>query len=80
MNATRETVEPAMRAAAEDICGGEYTEVVPVDTRNLMGFYVCLRRLLVEVCLRSMGRLERGNIGTDREDSAGSWISRSMIY
>lgn len=50
MNATRETVEPAMRAAAEDICG-EYIEVVPADTRNLMGFYVSLRRLLVEVCL-----------------------------
>ena len=48
MNATRETVEPAMRAAAEDICG-EYMEVVPADTRNLMGFYVSLRKLLVEV-------------------------------
>ncbi|KAL8718426.1 MAG: hypothetical protein Q9225_004439 [Loekoesia sp. 1 TL-2023] len=47
MNATRETVEPAMRAAAEDVCG-EYMEVVPADTRNLMGFYVALRRLLVE--------------------------------
>lgn len=48
MNATRETVEPAMRAAAEDVCG-EHMEVVPADTRNLMGFYVSLRRLLVEV-------------------------------
>ncbi|KAI4132975.1 MAG: hypothetical protein LQ338_000442 [Usnochroma carphineum] len=47
MNATRETVEPAMRAAAEDVCG-EHMEVVPADTRNLMGFYVSLRRLLVE--------------------------------
>ncbi|KAL9635447.1 MAG: hypothetical protein Q9164_003456 [Protoblastenia rupestris] len=47
MNATRETVEPAMRAAAEDVCG-EYLEVVPADTRNLMGFYVSLRKLLVE--------------------------------
>ncbi|KAL8702973.1 MAG: hypothetical protein Q9201_003856 [Fulgogasparrea decipioides] len=47
MNATRETVEPAMRAAAEDVCG-EHMEVVPADTRNLMGFYVQLRRLLVE--------------------------------
>ncbi|KAL9596476.1 MAG: hypothetical protein Q9219_005782 [cf. Caloplaca sp. 3 TL-2023] len=47
MNATRETVEPAMRAAAEDICG-EHMEVVPADTRNLMGFYVSLRKLLVE--------------------------------
>ena len=48
MNATRETVEPAMRAAAEDICG-EHIEIVPPDTRNLMGFYVSLRKLLVEV-------------------------------
>ena len=48
MNATRETVEPAMRAAAEDVCG-EYMDVVPIDTRNLMGFYVSLRKLLVEV-------------------------------
>ena len=48
MNATRETVEPAMRAAAEDVCG-EYMEIVPPDTRNLMGFYVMLRKLLVEV-------------------------------
>ena len=48
MNATRETVEPAMRAAAEDICG-EHMEIVPPDTRNLMGFYVLLRKLLVEV-------------------------------
>lgn len=48
MNATRETVEPAMRAAAEDVCG-EYMDIVPADTRNLMGFYVSLRKLLVEV-------------------------------
>lgn len=48
MNATRETVEPAMRAAAEDVCG-EHMEIVPPDTRNLMGFYVSLRKLLAEV-------------------------------
>ena len=48
MNITRETVEPAMRAAAEDTCG-EYPEIVSADTRNLMGFYVSLRKLLVEV-------------------------------
>jgi kinetochore protein Nuf2 len=48
LNATRETVDPAMRAAAEDVCG-EYGEVLmPSDTRNLMGFYVSLRRLLLE--------------------------------
>lgn len=53
MNATRETVEPAMRAAAEDVCG-EHMEVVPADTRNLMGFYVSLRKLLVEVWIAKM--------------------------
>lgn len=53
MNATRETVEPAMRAAAEDVCG-EHVEIVPPDTRNLLGFYVSLRRLLVEVNGRTM--------------------------
>ncbi|KAI0132433.1 Nuf2 family protein [Xylariales sp. AK1849] len=47
LNATRETVEPAMRAAAEDVCG-DYADVVAPDTRNLMGFYVSLRRLLME--------------------------------
>ena len=48
MNTTRETVEPAMRAAAEDVCG-EYMDIVPSDTRNLIGFYVSLRKLLFEV-------------------------------
>ena len=47
LNATRDTVEPPMRAAAEDVCG-EFSEVIPNDTRNLMGFYVSLRRLLLE--------------------------------
>ncbi|OAA69604.1 kinetochore protein nuf2 [Cordyceps fumosorosea ARSEF 2679] len=47
LNATRETVDPAMRAAAQDICG-EYADVIHPDTRNLMGFYVSLRRLLLE--------------------------------
>ncbi|KAI9821755.1 MAG: kinetochore-associated Ndc80 complex subunit nuf2 [Pycnora praestabilis] len=47
MNTTRETVEPAMKAAADDVCG-EYSDIVPGDTRNLMGFYVSLRKLLLE--------------------------------
>ncbi|TQW00489.1 hypothetical protein V2A60_001568 [Cordyceps javanica] len=47
LNATRETVDPAMRAAAQDVCG-EFADVIPPDTRNLMGFYVSLRRLLLE--------------------------------
>lgn len=48
MNTTRETVEPAMRAAADDICG-EHADVVPPDTRNLMGFFISLRKLMAEV-------------------------------
>lgn len=47
LNATRETVDPAMRAAAQDVCG-EFADVIPPDTRNLMGFYVSLRQLLLE--------------------------------
>lgn len=36
-----------MRAAAEDVCG-EYMDIIPAETRNLMGFYVSLRKLLLE--------------------------------
>jgi hypothetical protein len=50
MNTTRETVEPAMRAAADDICG-DFPDIVPTDTRNLMGFFVNMRRLMAEVCV-----------------------------
>ena len=65
MNATRETVEPAMRAAAEDVCG-EHMEIVPADTRNLMGFYVSLRKLLIEVgeTLYSLSRCPIDNVGS----------------
>ena len=48
MNTTRETVDPAMRAATEDVCG-DYPDIIPSDTRNLMGFFISLRRLMVEV-------------------------------
>ena len=41
-------MEPAMRAAVENVCG-EHIEIVPPDTRSLMGFYVILRKLLIEV-------------------------------
>ncbi|KAL9624149.1 MAG: hypothetical protein Q9160_001671 [Pyrenula sp. 1 TL-2023] len=47
MNATRETIDPAMRAAADDVCG-DFQEIVPIDTRNLMGFFMSLRKLLNE--------------------------------
>ncbi|KAL3464285.1 Nuf2 family-domain-containing protein [Aspergillus heterothallicus] len=47
MNTTRDTVEPAMRAAADDICG-DFPDIVPTDTRNLMGFFANVRRLMLE--------------------------------
>ncbi|KAK6600167.1 kinetochore protein NUF2 [Botrytis cinerea] len=47
MNTTRDTIDPAMRAASEDVCE-DYPDIVPAETRNLMGFYVSLRRLLFE--------------------------------
>ncbi|PSR77388.1 Nuf2 family-domain-containing protein [Coniella lustricola] len=47
LNATRETVAPAMRAAARDIAGDHGDLLFPPDTTDLMGFYVSLRRLLL---------------------------------
>ncbi|KAK5072306.1 kinetochore-associated Ndc80 complex subunit nuf2 [Exophiala xenobiotica] len=47
MNATRDSIDPAMRAACEDICN-EYPDLVPVDTRLMMGFFVSLRKMLIE--------------------------------
>ena len=58
MNVTRETVEPGMHAAAEDLCG-DYPDIVPNDTRNLMGFFISIRRLLSEVCRNSTGKIKR---------------------
>lgn len=49
MNCTRETVEPAMREAARDICGEGLSDLVPPETRNMMGFYASLRKLLEAV-------------------------------
>ena len=48
MNTTRETVEPAMREASREICGDDLQDIVPAETRNLMGFYASLRKLLGE--------------------------------
>ena len=47
MNTTRDSIDPAMRAAAEDVCS-EHSEIIPLETRMLMGFFVSLRRMLVE--------------------------------
>lgn len=48
LNATRETVAPAMRAAARDIAGDFGDQLFPPDSADLMGFYVSLRRLLLK--------------------------------
>ncbi|KAL2177710.1 Nuf2 family-domain-containing protein [Thermothelomyces heterothallicus CBS 202.75] len=48
MNKTRQTVDPAMRAAAEDICGDFGDSLMPPDTRNLMGFFISLRQLMLD--------------------------------
>jgi kinetochore protein Nuf2 len=50
MNTTRDVVAPAMRAAAEEIVGPEADRLFSADTRDLMGLFVMLRRLLSEVC------------------------------
>ncbi|KAK1755429.1 Nuf2 family-domain-containing protein [Echria macrotheca] len=46
MDKTRATVDPAMRAAAEDVCGDLGEQLMPADTRNLMGFFASLQRLM----------------------------------
>jgi kinetochore protein Nuf2 len=49
MNLTRDVVAPAMRAAAEGIAGPENADrLYSADTRDLMGLFVMLRRLLLE--------------------------------
>lgn len=60
MNTTREVVAPAVRAAAEDMCGSDAERIFTSDTRDLMGFFVVLKKLLREVssglrcwCVRS---------------------------
>lgn len=49
MNTTREVVAPAMRAAAEDMCGESADRLFTSDTRDLMAFFVILKKLLREV-------------------------------
>lgn len=45
---TREIVAPAMRAAAEDMCGDDAERIFTADTRELMGFFITMRKLLLE--------------------------------
>ncbi|KAJ5778344.1 Kinetochore protein Nuf2 [Penicillium odoratum] len=47
MNVTRETVEPGMHAAANEVCG-DYPDIFPKETRNLMGLLIRIQKLLSE--------------------------------
>lgn len=47
-NITREVVAPAMKAAATDVCGDDADRIFTPDTRELMAFFITLRRLLLE--------------------------------
>lgn len=49
MNTTRDVVAPAMRAAAEDLCGQDSDRLFTSDTRDLLAFFVTLKKLLREV-------------------------------
>lgn len=61
MDASRETVAPAMKAAAEDICGSaslagiDADRLYTADVRDLMGLFITLRRLLVECNIEDFG-------------------------
>ncbi|OJD40538.1 kinetochore protein nuf2 [Diplodia corticola] len=49
MNTTREVVAPAMKAAADDMAGDDLADrIFTPDTRDLMGFFVIMRKLLME--------------------------------
>ncbi|EMC91593.1 hypothetical protein BAUCODRAFT_38701 [Baudoinia panamericana UAMH 10762] len=47
-NTTREVVAPAMRAAAEEMYGEDADRIFTADTRELMGFFITMRKLLLE--------------------------------
>nr|POE72368.1 putative kinetochore protein nuf2 [Quercus suber] len=51
-NTTREVVAPAMRAAATDLYGDDAERIFTSDTRELMGFFVTMRKLLLECGIR----------------------------
>ncbi|KAF2736176.1 kinetochore protein nuf2 [Polyplosphaeria fusca] len=48
MNTTREVVAPAMKAASEDVCGPDAERIFTNDTRDLLAFFVILKKLLRE--------------------------------
>jgi hypothetical protein len=77
MNTTREVVAPAMRAAAEDMCGGEAERLYTSDTRDLMAFFVILRKLLREVRILDRAICDTTNILSAAFKTSHSTISTS---
>ena len=47
-NTTRDIVAPAMKAAAEEMYGDDADRIFTADTRELMGFFITIRKLLLE--------------------------------
>jgi len=47
-NTTREVVAPAMKAAAEEMYADDADRIFTADTRELMGFFITMRKLLLE--------------------------------
>ncbi|TKA76124.1 hypothetical protein B0A55_03248 [Friedmanniomyces simplex] len=47
-NTTRDVVAPAMRVAAVEIYGDDADRIFTPDTRELMGFFITMRKLLLE--------------------------------
>jgi hypothetical protein len=78
MNVTREVVAPAMRAAAEDMYGADADRVFTPDTRDLMGFYVMLRKFLNEVCRKTLRINTKGSLENDCADGANSAASTTL--
>jgi hypothetical protein len=79
MNTTRDVVAPAMRAAAEDLCGPDAEKLYSSDTRDLLAFFVTLRRLLREVRIAHRTWGVRGSCA-DCMHSAASTTSRSRTF
>jgi len=57
MNTTRDVVAPGMRAASEDIAGDEADRIFTADTREMMGFFIMLRKLMLEVSMNQKAAL-----------------------
>lgn len=47
LNGTQDSIDPAMRAACEDVCS-DHPDLVPVDVRLMLGFFASVRRMLLE--------------------------------